>query len=97
MALTSVPAQDTTGRGGHRGCPFPLPQSLEKVTSDSDARVLIFSRDEQEIREALLGDGPGESLVAQYRISPEDVKPDATIFSRSIVDKRLINKNRSGT
>ncbi|KAM0271628.1 hypothetical protein ACHAQH_009035, partial [Verticillium albo-atrum] len=54
-------------------------------------RVLVVSREEPEIRQALrVG---AASRVTEYQISSEDVHDDITAFSRSIVDRKLPNKN----
>ncbi|SPJ91045.1 related to ankyrin [Fusarium torulosum] len=54
------------------------------------ARVLFVSRDEPEIRQALIKDAP-ESF-AEYKIMPEDVRSDTAVFSRDIVNRKLPNK-----
>ncbi|KAF5669918.1 ankyrin repeat domain-containing protein [Fusarium denticulatum] len=54
------------------------------------ARVLFVSRDEPEIRQALIEDAP-ESFD-EYKIMPEDVRSDTAVFSRDIVNRKLPNK-----
>ncbi|KAJ0129514.1 Uncharacterized protein HZ326_27383 [Fusarium oxysporum f. sp. albedinis] len=63
------------------------------------ARVLFVSRDEPEIRQALIEDAP-ESF-AEYKIMPGDVRSDTAVFSRDIVNRKLqgcrqINQIRLG-
>ncbi|EXA02011.1 hypothetical protein FOWG_01713 [Fusarium oxysporum f. sp. lycopersici MN25] len=54
------------------------------------ARVLFVSRDEPEIRQALIKDAP--KSFAEYKIMPEDVRSDTAVFSRDIVNRKLPNK-----
>ncbi|WZH50315.1 uncharacterized protein QYS62_011559 [Fusarium acuminatum] len=56
----------------------------------TNARVLFVSRDEPEIRYALIEDAP-ESFT-EYKITPEDVRSDTAAFSRDIVNRKLPNK-----
>ncbi|KAK4105359.1 hypothetical protein N658DRAFT_503520 [Parathielavia hyrcaniae] len=54
-------------------------------------RVLVVSREEPEIRQALRNDDPNR--LAEYEISPEDVQADTTAFARSIVNRKLPKKS----
>ncbi|KAH7207392.1 hypothetical protein DER44DRAFT_615563, partial [Fusarium oxysporum] len=54
------------------------------------ARVLFVSRDEPEIRHALIEDAP--QSFTEYKIMPEDVRSDTAVFSRDIVNRKLPNK-----
>ncbi|EGU82010.1 hypothetical protein FOXB_07476, partial [Fusarium oxysporum f. sp. conglutinans Fo5176] len=56
----------------------------------TNARVLFVSRDEPEIRYALIEDAP-ESFT-EYKIMPEDVRSDTAACSRDIVNRKLPNK-----
>ncbi|PNP56426.1 hypothetical protein FNYG_15355 [Fusarium nygamai] len=56
----------------------------------TNARVLFVSRDEPEIRHALIEDAP-ESFT-EYKIMPEDVRSDTAALSRDIVNRKLPNK-----
>ncbi|KAI3573927.1 hypothetical protein IWW34DRAFT_810160 [Fusarium oxysporum f. sp. albedinis] len=56
----------------------------------TNARVLFVSRDEPEIRYALIEHAP-ESFT-EYKIMPEDVRSDTAAFSRDIVNRKLPNK-----
>ncbi|KAI3579751.1 ankyrin repeat-containing domain protein, partial [Fusarium oxysporum f. sp. albedinis] len=51
------------------------------------ARVLFVSRDEPEIRQALIEDAP-ESF-AEYKIMPGDVRSDTAVFSRDILPNKI--------
>jgi hypothetical protein len=65
---------------------------LEDVKSATTqaTRVLVVSRAEPEIRQALRAGDPGR--LSEYQITPEDVRHDTTVFSRSIIDRKLPNK-----
>lgn len=54
-------------------------------------RVLVISREETSIRQALQSGDP--TGLAEYRISLEDVQDDATAVSRAIIDRKLPNKD----
>ncbi|SPJ74766.1 uncharacterized protein FTOL_04497 [Fusarium torulosum] len=54
------------------------------------ARVLFVSRDEPDIRQALILDAP--KSFAECKIMPEDVRSDTAVFSRDIVNRKLPNK-----
>ncbi|RYC78295.1 hypothetical protein BFJ63_vAg18831, partial [Fusarium oxysporum f. sp. narcissi] len=56
----------------------------------TNARVLFVSRDELEIRHALIEDAP-ESFT-EYKIIPEDVRSDTAALSQDIVNRKLPNK-----
>jgi ankyrin repeat protein len=72
-------------------------EAIQRATTHTATRIMIVSRNEPEIREAynsIRANGELQTLV-EYQISPQDVRPDAMSFSRSIVDKRLPNKVES--
>jgi hypothetical protein len=56
----------------------------------TNARVLFVSRDEPEIRQALIEDAP--KSFTEYKIMPEDVRSDTAALSRDIVNRKLPNK-----
>ncbi|KAM0655768.1 hypothetical protein ACHAPH_008471 [Verticillium nonalfalfae] len=62
-----------------------------KDATTSATRILVISREEPEIRQALRTGDPGR--VTEYHISTEDVYDDATTFSQDIVDRKLPNKS----
>lgn len=61
--------------------------------AQSQARLLIVSRDNIEIREAL-GDSHLQILYTEYKVSQEDTQEDVEAYSRAIVDYRLPNKTQ---
>ncbi|RKK61956.1 hypothetical protein BFJ69_g17066 [Fusarium oxysporum] len=64
---------------------------VANAVAGTNARLLVVSRDEPEIRYALIND-TRESFV-EYKIMPEDVRSDTAAFSQSIVDRKLPNKS----
>ncbi|WQF77076.1 Putative NACHT nucleoside triphosphatase, P-loop containing nucleoside triphosphate hydrolase [Colletotrichum destructivum] len=65
-------------------------RSVTDAMSGTSARVLLVSRDEQRIRYAVT-DNALDSLI-EHKISPDDVRPDTTVVSREIIDRKLPNK-----
>ncbi|KAG9494957.1 hypothetical protein J7337_013186 [Fusarium musae] len=57
----------------------------------TETRVLLVSRDELAIRDALT-DGTRETFD-EYRITLEDVRPDINAYSHAIVSRKLCNKS----
>ncbi|KAF5617640.1 ankyrin repeat domain protein [Fusarium sp. NRRL 25303] len=57
----------------------------------TETRVLLVSRDELAIRDALT-DGTRETFD-EYRITLEDVRPDINAYSHAIVSRKLYNKS----
>lgn len=70
-------------------------QDLKKATRGTGSRILISSRNETDI-EAELSPAkfrdPGHNML-QCRVRSLDVRHDISLFSRSIVDKKLPNKD----
>jgi hypothetical protein len=64
---------------------------VRDAVAGTNARILVVSRDEPEIRHALIDDA--RESFAEYRIIPEDVRSDTAAYSRSIVNKKLSNKS----
>lgn len=64
---------------------------LKKAVEGSLTRVLMVSRDEGPIREALAGDNEGIDF-SEFRIFPEGTQTDTSAYSRAIVEKKLSNK-----
>ncbi|KAF9770055.1 hypothetical protein IL306_012442 [Fusarium sp. DS 682] len=56
----------------------------------TNTRILFVSRDELEIRHALIEDAP-ESFT-EYKIMPEDVRSDTAAVSQDVVNRKLPNK-----
>ena len=67
--------------------------SIKQVVSGTTTRVAMLSREEPHIRHAFASafEQNGQSAT-EYSISSKDVRADAMIFSRNIVDKKLANK-----
>ncbi|KAH7128917.1 ankyrin-1, partial [Dactylonectria macrodidyma] len=57
----------------------------------TDARVLVVSRAEPEIRHALTTQADG--AFTEYEIWHDDVQPDTATYARNIVDRKLPNKS----
>ncbi|RKL29226.1 hypothetical protein BFJ72_g12135 [Fusarium proliferatum] len=57
----------------------------------TDARLLLVSRDEPEIREAL---EEHKETLSEYRIGMNDVQDDTAVFSQSVVDRKLGGKSK---
>ncbi|RYP68260.1 hypothetical protein DL771_006762 [Monosporascus sp. 5C6A] len=68
-------------------------ETVRKAVEDTTTRVLVISRNEAEIRNALTDTTSLEFL--EYKISPEDVRADTASYSRSIVDRKLPNKDEA--
>ncbi|RKL08561.1 hypothetical protein BFJ70_g16793 [Fusarium oxysporum] len=64
---------------------------IANAVAGTNARLLVVSRDEPEIRRALINDA--RESFAEYRIVPEDVRSDTAAYSQSIVDRKLPNKS----
>ncbi|KAF6782827.1 ankyrin repeat domain-containing protein 52 [Colletotrichum sojae] len=62
---------------------------LRQAVTDTTAQILIVSRNEPEIRQRLM-QYPGFN---EYTISPGDVRADNLVYSKSIVDNKLCNKD----
>ncbi|KAF5685730.1 ankyrin protein [Fusarium denticulatum] len=56
----------------------------------ANARLLLVSRDEPEIREAL---GDHKETWSEYRIGTNDVQADTAVFSQSVVGRKLQGKS----
>lgn len=64
---------------------------LKKAVEGSMTRVLMVSRDEGPIREALADNNEAINF-SEYRVFPEDTQTDTSAYSRAIVEKKLSNK-----
>jgi ankyrin repeat protein len=65
--------------------------TLLRAISNTKTRVMVVSRDEPDIRQGLTCKD-NEDFV-EYKISPTDLTPDITSYSRSIVERKLPNKS----
>ncbi|KAJ5608079.1 hypothetical protein N7537_004698 [Penicillium hordei] len=65
-------------------------EALKQAIAGTSTRLLVVSRDEPEIRACLVNESSAnDAIVIQHSVTPEDVRPDLDIFSRSIVNKKL--------
>lgn len=70
--------------------------SLKHATSNTKSRLIVVSRNEPDIRSGLRIEVSGAKWdLIECRITSDDVKPDATLFSRSMVDRKLKTKNET--
>ncbi|KAI0396309.1 hypothetical protein F5Y17DRAFT_472764 [Xylariaceae sp. FL0594] len=67
---------------------------ITNTVSQSKCRLLIVSRNDGRIREGLrMDDTKTAGHLLELKISPADVKADAGLLSRNIVDRKLANKS----
>ena len=72
-------------------------QKLQEATKRTTSRILITSRDETDIYSEL-APKPGRDtshIIYYCKITEEEVRHDISRFSRSVVDKKLPNKDSS--
>ncbi|KAG9228536.1 ankyrin [Amylocarpus encephaloides] len=72
-------------------------ESIKRAVTNTTTRILILSRDEPEIRygfRTILASDSYQGLN-EYQIRPDDVRTDAMLFSRSIVDEKLTHKSET--
>ncbi|KAH8670344.1 ankyrin-1 [Tricladium varicosporioides] len=77
--------------------PLGFFESVKEAVANTTTRILILSRDEPEIRygfRTVLANDSSQGLN-EYKIRTDDVRPDAMLFSRSIVNKKLANKSET--
>lgn len=67
--------------------------TIAQATAGTQTRLLIFSRDEPEIRNTL--SAMHDVLLIQHRITSEHVRSDIDIYSRSVVDRKLAKKTEA--
>ena len=72
-------------------------ESIRRATATTNSRILLFSRDEPEIRSGFraIWTSYEDQGLNEYRICSKDVRPDTILFSRSVVDKKLANKSET--
>jgi hypothetical protein len=77
--------------------PIGFFESIKQAVAHTTTRILIISRDEPEIRYGfrIVFAGDSDQDLNEYQIRPDDVRSDAMLFSRSIVDKKLANKSET--
>ncbi|PNP86555.1 hypothetical protein FNYG_00257 [Fusarium nygamai] len=66
-------------------------RDITGAIAGTDARLLLVSRDEPEIREAF---EENKENLTEYRIRTDDVGADTAVFSQSVVNKRLSTKSK---
>ncbi|KAF3029392.1 hypothetical protein E8E15_009450 [Penicillium rubens] len=65
-------------------------EALQRAIYGTSTRILVVSRDEPEIRACLVNkSSTNDTIIIQHSITPEDVRFDLDMFSRSIVNKKL--------
>lgn len=86
-------SDDWRSPGNSRRTDFLM--SLKASVARTKTRILITSRDEGDIRSELYPDNASADGQRLYecRLSKEDLNPDITLFSKSVVDRKLANKN----
>ena len=86
-------SDDWRSPGNSRRIDFLM--SLKTSVGHTKTRILITSRDEGDIRSELSPDNANADGQRLYecRLSKEDLNPDITLFSKSVVDRKLANKN----
>lgn len=94
--LDECAVTDSDWKRDHRETLVGFLQTLRHAVIGETSRVLIVSRNTQEIREGLGAERCGlDPALEEIQIRPEDVRADATLFSRDIVDHKLANKNET--
>lgn len=64
-------------------------QTTKQAIRGTATRLMIVSREEPEIRSALEESIPEQECLLAYKISRDDVRPDTTAYSKSIVTAKL--------
>ncbi|KAJ5963696.1 uncharacterized protein N7479_003572 [Penicillium vulpinum] len=70
-------------------------EALRRAIAGTSTRILIVSRAEPEIQTCLFNEAGINDIVIQHSITPEDVRSDLEMFSRSIVNKQLSTKTET--
>ncbi|KAJ5557005.1 hypothetical protein N7494_000920 [Penicillium frequentans] len=66
---------------------------IARATAGTQTRIFIVSRDEPEIRNSL--SAIDDVLLIQQKITPDLVRPDIDVYSRSVVDRKLAKKTKA--
>ncbi|KNB17148.1 hypothetical protein FOXG_21874 [Fusarium oxysporum f. sp. lycopersici 4287] len=66
-------------------------RDIMNAVEGTDVKLLLVSRDEPEIREAL---EENKDILSEYKIGKDDVEADTAASSQSVVDKKLSNKSQ---
>ncbi|KFZ15362.1 hypothetical protein V502_05642, partial [Pseudogymnoascus sp. VKM F-4520 (FW-2644)] len=83
----NLKATDEDGRSGFL-------TSLNHTIAKTTTRIMVVSRDEADIRSGIYSIHPSQS-VYEHKISLADVQSDVSLFSKSIVNKKLKNKDET--
>jgi hypothetical protein len=89
------PMKSEWKRSSDQDSPAAFINVLKKTISGTETRVLIVSRDEAEIRNALRLEPVGYNFLhlTEFKISPQHVQSDALLFSRKVVNDKLQAKD----
>ncbi|KAI0906228.1 prion-inhibition and propagation-domain-containing protein [Ustulina deusta] len=80
----------------HRSSVSEFLNSLTDIALKSGARLLIVSRNELTIREGLsVNSNEIKERLVELQIVPNDIEADATVLSRSVVNRKLGNKSEA--
>ncbi|KAI0509464.1 prion-inhibition and propagation-domain-containing protein [Xylaria bambusicola] len=94
--LDECTVRENDGKTGRRDSLLKFLKSLKYIISNSKSRLLVVSRNDQEIREGLNGNKTNmECELVELPILPRDVESDATLFSQSIIEEKLANKSEA--
>ena len=66
-------------------------ETVTEITTDTKAHILVASRDIAEVRQVLKPALPEQFY--ECKISEGDIRSDITLYSQSIVDRKLANKD----
>ncbi|KAI1384141.1 uncharacterized protein F4822DRAFT_62342 [Hypoxylon trugodes] len=84
------------GKADHWSSLIGFLTSLKQAVSNVKSRLIVVSRNEPDIRDGLRAEVSGANWdLVECCIGPDDVRPDATLFSQSIVDQKLRNKSQA--
>lgn len=67
--------------------------SLKASVAHTRTRILMFSRDEGDIRSEMYNANTNGQRLYECRISSEMLNPDGTLFSKSVFNRKLANKD----
>lgn len=88
--------RENDGETGHKDSLLKFLKSLKHIISKTKSRLLVVSRNDYEIREGLNDNKTNLGCeLAELQIRSQDVEPDATLFSQSIVEEKLANKSEA--
>ncbi|KAM3514568.1 hypothetical protein MY11210_001803 [Beauveria gryllotalpidicola] len=68
-------------------------ETIQHAVADTSTRIMIVSRSVPEIRQSIVRNGGVTWL--DYSLTCDDVRTDTELYARSIVDKKLHNKDKT--